>query len=117
MSEAVKRCARCSTSKPLTEFHRNKAQSDGVQSQCKPCHLDSKRRWQKANVGAARAYVAKQTARDIHRAQRYARAFKYFEGRPEWVALLAERLITEKRLNQMEWAVPALSAYVTEQEI
>ena len=33
----MKRCYRCETDKPLSEFHKNKARKDGVQSFCKSC--------------------------------------------------------------------------------
>lgn len=33
----LKRCPRCAESKPLADFHRNKARPDGVHSVCKSC--------------------------------------------------------------------------------
>ncbi len=34
-----KQCPRCGETKPLTEFHRNRRNKDGLQSRCKPCHV------------------------------------------------------------------------------
>jgi hypothetical protein len=33
----MKKCCRCKEAKPFSEFHKNKAQRDGLQAQCKPC--------------------------------------------------------------------------------
>jgi hypothetical protein len=33
----MKRCARCGETKSLSEFHRNGARRDGVQTYCRPC--------------------------------------------------------------------------------
>ena len=33
----MKRCARCGDTKPVDQFHRNKALPDGRQGYCKPC--------------------------------------------------------------------------------
>lgn len=75
------------------------------------------RAWFQANAEKVKAYSAKFTARDLRRAHRYARAIKYFEGRPSWVALIAACLLRERRLHQMEWMVPSLSYHLATQEI
>jgi len=33
----MKKCIRCNTEKPLTEFNKNKAKKDGYQSNCRAC--------------------------------------------------------------------------------
>lgn len=38
MLVGVKTCARCSIEKPTTEFHKNKARPDGVETYCKECN-------------------------------------------------------------------------------
>lgn len=40
-----KRCPKCSEVKPVEEFSKNKANRDGLQSQCKPCHRKSTDKW------------------------------------------------------------------------
>lgn len=34
-----KRCPRCETAKPVTEFHKNRRNSDGLTAYCKPCSV------------------------------------------------------------------------------
>lgn len=45
----MKRCPHCGETKPLSTFSRNRAQLDGVQPWCKPCHAGANRRWRAAN--------------------------------------------------------------------
>lgn len=33
----TKKCSKCKRELPITEFHRNKAAKDGLQSHCKEC--------------------------------------------------------------------------------
>lgn len=37
----MKRCGYCKTAKPLSEFHRNRANRDGYAGRCKPCRMDT----------------------------------------------------------------------------
>ncbi len=50
----TKRCPHCNTVKPRSEFHRNKAQPDGLQCWCKPCLDECKREWCCRNAVAMR---------------------------------------------------------------
>lgn len=45
----TKVCAKCKRELPVTEFHRNKATKDGLQSHCKECakHYDANKKQQK----------------------------------------------------------------------
>ena len=113
----LKTCSKCGESKPLAGFHRNKANKDGLQKQCIGCHSVQRAKWSSANPDKYRTYVAKQTTRDTRRARRYARALKYFEGRPRWVSRITACLHREKRLSQMEWMVPSLADHLSTQEI
>ncbi|WXX09704.1 HNH endonuclease [Mycobacterium phage MS810] len=45
----MKRCGKCGDSKPLTEFNRNKARTDGYQHQCRPCQNGVDREFYRAN--------------------------------------------------------------------
>jgi hypothetical protein len=44
-TEATKRCSMCGERKPLSEFHRDRSRSDGVQQKCKPCNIELNKRW------------------------------------------------------------------------
>ena len=35
---SLKRCSRCGETKPLHDFNRSRAEKDGMQSRCRPCH-------------------------------------------------------------------------------
>lgn len=37
MDDATKRCPKCGTDRPLSEWGRNRANADGLQSRCNPC--------------------------------------------------------------------------------
>ena len=39
----MKRCTSCQLSKPTEEFYRHRSHSDGLTSQCKPCHREARR--------------------------------------------------------------------------
>lgn len=49
----MKKCSRCKETKDFAEFNKNKAQSDGYQKECRPCH--KARAQEYAEI--ARAYV------------------------------------------------------------
>jgi len=36
----LKTCAKCQIEKPIGEFHKNRATSDGLQKYCKPCRAE-----------------------------------------------------------------------------
>jgi hypothetical protein len=55
-----KRCAKCSLEKPVTEFRKDRAATDGRCYYCKPCHTQSTAAWFKAmNPIRARSYGLK----------------------------------------------------------
>jgi len=41
----MKKCFKCNTIKPETDFHKNKSKKDGLASQCKICKKETDRRW------------------------------------------------------------------------
>lgn len=51
----TKKCQKCKVVKPVSEFHKNRAQSDGFAGYCKPCKSDSQshrqRRYQLSEEG------------------------------------------------------------------
>lgn len=74
MDEATKICAGCRATKPISDFHKNRSNKDGLQIYCKPCmcaknqesadrHRESKQsrnraqraEWRKANPEKAKA--------------------------------------------------------------
>ena len=55
----MKKCSRCEKTKPLDSFNKNKAQKDGLQNQCRPCHKQYKDEWNKANKKKCQKHSAK----------------------------------------------------------
>lgn len=63
----TKLCGRCSESKSLSEFHRNRAARDGRQTYCKTCRNPEVRRWERENPQAKKAI--KQRYKERHSAK------------------------------------------------
>ncbi len=43
--QTVKFCTKCGNLKPLSEFYKDKRNTDGLKSQCKTCHNSYKPLW------------------------------------------------------------------------
>lgn len=68
----MKKCRKCGATKQLSEFHKNKAQPDGLQPQCKECRCSDQRARNAANPETARLYRQQnRERRNATRAQRY----------------------------------------------
>ena len=50
-----KTCTKCGETKPTTEFHKNKAKSDGLRYRCKVCHRADRKAWREANPEKVKA--------------------------------------------------------------
>ncbi len=44
-----KTCTKCGETKPTTEFHKNRAKSDGLRCRCKVCHRADAKAYREAN--------------------------------------------------------------------
>lgn len=44
-----KKCSKCSVSKPLNEFHKNKRKPDGLRCECKQCAIEYRRNYYENN--------------------------------------------------------------------
>ena len=49
-----KRCTKCGETKPLSEFHRDRAKPDGLAYWCKKCRCECARRWAADNPDRAK---------------------------------------------------------------
>lgn len=58
-----KKCPRCETFKPWSEFHANRRQKDGKQAYCKPCGNDVRREYEQRNAEAIALRRAERLAR------------------------------------------------------
>lgn len=55
----MKRCSKCKTEKPLTDFYRHSTMRDGRHSYCKRCFIQANKSWVKRNPEKARGYLLK----------------------------------------------------------
>lgn len=49
-SAALKRCSKCSRTRPVADFYPNRSKRDGLESQCSPCVLKRKALARRANM-------------------------------------------------------------------
>jgi hypothetical protein len=56
MSQQLKICSACKIPKALSEFYRNRALKDGLNSHCKKCVKSEMSAWQKSNRHKTREY-------------------------------------------------------------
>lgn len=72
----MKSCNKCSVTKPLTEFHKNKSSLDGYTHMCKECAIAKSRAWYAANKEKAaatmKAYREENKEACVARAQTWA---------------------------------------------
>src|SRR3990167_6068733 len=72
VSENMKRCPRCGELKPFSEFHRSRANRDGLFGYCKPCKIayntDSVRKNMPAFMRRLRRYWQTPTGKAMRRA-------------------------------------------------
>ena len=45
----MKKCSKCKTEKPVSQFSKNKYKKDGLQSQCKECNIETSKTWNATN--------------------------------------------------------------------
>lgn len=57
--EARKRCTQCGESKRHAEFHRNRANRDGLQSRCRLCNIETAKRFHAENLDHCRTRIGK----------------------------------------------------------
>lgn len=85
-----KRCSRCATVKPLSDFHKDKSKSDGLNSNCKDCRRVVGSCWYKANT---------EKVNEKNRRWNEANKEKVAQAASRWVAQNPEKA----RANAREW--------------
>lgn len=76
-----KRCPRCGTVKPVSDFYRNRGRRDGLTSECRLCWDERKRAWKEANRQKYLAQQRESQARHRRAAPEKVRAAKREEYR------------------------------------
>lgn len=114
----LKTCSKCREVKPLDAFPRQKRGKGGLHSKCRPCKYAETLKWRTAHPERHREHARKGTAKItpkyIRAGHRYARALKYFQGRPGWTSIIYQSYLRAPGRNTMTWAVPALEEYISE---
>lgn len=71
----TKRCSRCGSVKPTSDFHRNQAAKDGLQRHCKACNAENNRQWRARHIEHVRLrsqrYHAANRERSTERMRRW----------------------------------------------
>lgn len=113
---AVKTCVRCGTAKPLEDFHKRSAATDGRNSACKTCICAERARyraanrdwlnkqtrdWRAANPGRQAELSRDWRVRNPERMRDYAR--EYADANPETVAAAKRRWYLENRDYVLAW--------------
>jgi hypothetical protein len=80
----TKRCPRCKTVKPRSEFYRNRRQKDGLQCWCKPCLIERKLDWCSKNAETMREISRRHYRR--HAEEIRAQKLRYSRENPDKVA-------------------------------
>jgi 5-methylcytosine-specific restriction endonuclease McrA len=79
-----KPCGKCKKTKPLTEFHKNRAMRGGLDNYCKPCKRMSGVQYKQRHMAEFKAYQA--AYRAANRDRRIAVNKQYKQDHPEWAA-------------------------------
>lgn len=76
----TKRCAHCSETRPVTEFHKNSHTKDRLQAWCKPCMLAAEREHRQKKAARLKAVLATVKAASAANQQHLAR----LQARAKW---------------------------------
>ena len=82
-----KRCPRCHTAKPRSEFHKDSRNKSGLCTYCKECNKAKSKAWTKANPDKLKARNAQRVYDGEYRA--YQLRYKYGISMAEYDALFA----------------------------
>ncbi len=66
----MKTCSKCKEAKPLSAFHKNQTQSDGLHTYCKICANAYCKQYQQKNEELLKQYHQSQTCKDSRRRYR-----------------------------------------------
>lgn len=87
-SLGLKRCFKCSETKPLEDFFRNRARKDGRSSDCKSCNMQASMKWSAENAERVRARDRERYADNPGRRERIR---KWQKANPDRVRAFAQR--------------------------
>jgi hypothetical protein len=76
----MKRCAQCKKVKPVTEFNKNKAKGDGLQTLCRECDKENSKKYYKNNKEKHRKQTAERRRRVRKEISEWLSGIKAFYG-------------------------------------
>lgn len=80
----IKRCTKCKSDKPETEFYKWKLGKDGLRSHCKQCHRESASSYYKRNTEKCLEWNRKYAQNNKERVAEIRSA--YYQENKEWIA-------------------------------
>lgn len=81
-----KHCHNCQTTKPISDFYKNKAKKDGLQTQCKPCMKSRNKDWFDNNTDRHKELMRKNSIVNRHKynARDAKRRAAELQATPSW---------------------------------
>lgn len=98
--DGKKKCTRCGERKNKHEFHRNKSNSDGLESFCKKCRGLYARKWEQQNSDRRRGY--NKTYREQNREKRVAITNSWKQSNPEKYRAHTKKSNLKNRIRRRE---------------
>jgi hypothetical protein len=93
MSQSTKKCTKCGTVKPITEFYRQASAKDGFTTQCKKCQAAYDKKYAEANADALR---------ETRKAYRLKNKEKLREYRKEYDAKNSEKINKRAKIHYLK---------------
>lgn len=82
----MKHCHNCDTTKPVSDFYKNKAREDGLQTQCKPCMKVRNKNWYDKNTEHHNSWMREYSKknRGMYNARDARRRASELQATPSW---------------------------------
>lgn len=101
----MKRCTKCRSEKPLTDFPSDRSRKDGLANKCRPCCYETWKSWRAKNLEHSQAYHRQYRAMSAEekQARALARVFATSEDRARYQREWYERHANDVKQRAREW--------------
>src|SRR5690625_3884503 len=101
-SDGLRVCKVCEVAKPVSEYHKDSAGTDGLRAQCKPCRNGYMQSYYEDNLDERKAYSRAWREKNIEYARSYD-SFRYERDRDKRIELATKQShIRRARLSKVE---------------